>query len=147
VTVLPEFLECYLLLYAAYSGQSNEVFTGNQPRQVAVKNRRFESRVDPHHQGSDIRSDSLNSVAAKAIDRIFWVMFPFSNHHPLPVAGSFTVTAWIWNDAIYTADPKQRPNSLPESLSVVSFLSRFYLLVENCWYTVFLQLSNPGSYL
>jgi hypothetical protein len=25
---------------------------------------------------------------------------------PLPIAGSFTVTAWIWNVAIYTADPK-----------------------------------------
>jgi hypothetical protein len=25
---------------------------------------------------------------------------------PLPVAGSFTGKAWIWNVAIYTADPK-----------------------------------------
>jgi hypothetical protein len=25
---------------------------------------------------------------------------------PIPVAGSFTVTAWIWNVAIYTADHK-----------------------------------------
>jgi hypothetical protein len=50
----------------------------------------------------------------------------------LPVAGSLTATAWIWNVAIYTADPKQQPYSLLESLQMVSYLSRLYLLMQKC---------------
>jgi hypothetical protein len=48
----------------------------------------------------------------------------------LPVAYAFTVTACTWNVTMYTADPKQQPNSLPESLYVVSYLSEFYLRFE-----------------
>jgi hypothetical protein len=36
---------------------NNKIFSGNQPRQVAVKNRRFESRLCPHHQGTDMISE------------------------------------------------------------------------------------------
>jgi hypothetical protein len=31
----------------------DKIISGNQPRQVAVKNQRFDSYLSPHHQGAD----------------------------------------------------------------------------------------------
>jgi hypothetical protein len=46
--------------------KSDEGFTGSEPRQMTVKTRRFESRVGPHYQGTDVSHSSsvvMNSVS------------------------------------------------------------------------------------
>jgi hypothetical protein len=38
---------------------------------------------------------------------------------PFQVAGSFTVSAWIWIDAIYSGDPKCKYNPLTTAVPFV----------------------------